>query len=209
MPRKLLLLLLSGFILAQHARAQYGAEYHLTSEINSLLSELDSILTQSSAINAAKEERISIKRDTYQKAKDIERRYWIAAELYDEYSAFDSDSAMAYAERARELAARMNRRELVDDMNLNRAYIFSATGMLDEAHQCLKNIDETELSTDMLWKYCDRLLFLDTHRNQYKYMGEAELDGAYPPVIDSLLQTTIAQITPDRGCCRTSLNESL
>lgn len=197
MPRKLLLLLLSGFILALHARAQYGAEYHLTSEINSLLSELDSILTQSSAINEAKEERISMKRSTYQKAKDIERRYWIAAELYDEYSAFDSDSAMAYAERARELAARMNRRELVDDMNLNRAYIFSATGMLDEAHQCLQNIDETELSTDMLWKYCDRLLFLDTHRNQYKYMGEAELDGSYPPVIDSLLQTTIAQITPD------------
>ena len=47
-------------------------------------------------------------------AHNIERRYWIAAELYDEYSAFDSDSAMAYAERARELAARMNRRELVD-----------------------------------------------------------------------------------------------
>lgn len=197
MPRKLLLLTICLLKLALTAHAQTEAQYKLTPQIEALLTELDSLLSASPAINAEKEKRISLKRDIFQKSKDTERRYWIAADLYDEYSAFDSDSAMAYAERARELAVKMNRRELVDDMDLNRAYVFSATGMLDEAHQCLLDIDQTRMSTDMLWKYCDRLLFLDTHRSQYKYMGEAELDSAYPPIIDSLLQTTIHRITPD------------
>ena len=178
----------------QGSAAQNTTVYAVTPEIERLLQTLDSLLIESPQINAAKEARIDKLRAAYFKAPDPDRRYWLAADLYDEYCAFDSDSALMYADRALALARQMGRQGLCDDMELNRAYVFSATGLLDEAAECLGGIDERSLSTTMLWKYCDRVLFLATHRDQY--IGETEREMAYSPVVDSLLQATIPNLKP-------------
>lgn len=176
--------------------AQAGDEYKITPEIKGLLVELDSLLACTEHINAAKEERIAAKRNAFLRASSEERRYWLAAELYDEYKTYDSDSALEYANVALDIARALGRRDLIDDMELNRAYVFSATGLLDNAQQCLSDINIQELSTTMLWKYHDALLFLDSRRTQY-IGGVTDSDRAYPPEIDSLLQVTVANISPD------------
>lgn len=185
----LILLLAAGSVCARDVEGPA-----LTGETRALLAQLDSLLARSGEINAAKTARIAALRASYAGASDTDRRYWLASELYDEYCAFDSDSAMMYADRALALARNMGRRDLVDDMQLNRAYIFSATGLLDRADSCLASLDRRDMSTAMVWKYCERALFLATHRDQY--IGATDRDSAYDPVIDSLLQATIPQLEP-------------
>lgn len=194
MPRTLSVLVFTLLLAAGSLCARESAGPVLNDETRLLLAGLDSLLARSADINAAKTERIAALRASYAGAADTDRRYWLASELYDEYCAFDSDSALMYADRALELARRMERRDLIDDMQLNRAYIFSATGLLDNAERCLASLDRRDMSTSMVWKYCDRALFLATHRDQY--IGATDRDSAYDPVIDSLLQATIPQLSP-------------
>ncbi len=167
----------------------------ITPEISGLLMELDSLLARTDDIIAAKEARIAALRNSYSNTVLKDKRYWLAAELYDEYSAYDSDSALHYASEALALAREMNRPDLADDMALNLAYVYSATGLLPEAAAHLDSVDRTGLSHAMLWKYCDRALFLDTHRDQY--MGTNERNTLYSEVVDSLIKETMPYITPD------------
>lgn len=194
---KILFLLLSVAIMwPASSFAQHGSEYKMTPEINGLLVELDSLLASTERINAVKEERISAKRNAFLHPSSDERRYWLAADLYDEFKTYDSDSALRYAAVALDIARSLGRRDLIDDMKLNSAYVYSATGLLDEAKKWLSDIDIQGLSTTMLWKYYDSLLFLDSRRTQY-IGGNPNADMAYPPEIDSLLQVTVANISPD------------
>ncbi len=78
-------------------------------------------------------------------------------------------------------------------MELNRAYIFSATGLLDEATRVLAAIDEAKLTEPQLWKYADRMLFVSSHRDQY--VGDHGRNTAYPDEIDSLLQRVLPRIS--------------
>ncbi|MDE6526584.1 MAG: hypothetical protein K2L75_04950, partial [Muribaculaceae bacterium] len=180
-------------ILSFEASAQ-SSEYRITPEIEGLLQHLDSLLNESAAINTAKDIRLDELRSSYNRANDPEKRYWLASNLYEEYSAYDSDSAMTYALRARKHAQGMGRQDLVTDMDLNRSYVFSATGLLDEAYRVLTAIDEKRLTEPQLWKYADRMLFLSSHRDQY--VGDHGRDTAYPDEIDSLLQEVLPRISP-------------
>lgn len=111
-----------------------------TAEIKTLLASLDSLLAEAPRLDRAKQERIERNRRNYKAATDPDRRYWTASELYDEYCSYDSDSAMFYAERALDYARLMGRNDFIYDMELNRCYLFSATGMLEEADNCLSAV---------------------------------------------------------------------
>ncbi|MBD5233156.1 MAG: transcriptional regulator [Bacteroidales bacterium] len=175
--------------------AQVPDDLHITPEINSLLSELDALLAQTSEINNEKTKTIDALRKSYVQASTPETRYQFANELYEQYSAFNSDSAIHYATEARRIANTLKRKDLVDDMSLNLAYVYSATGLLAEAAKELDSVDRNDLSDSMLWKYCDRALFLDTHRDQY--MGVIDRKTAYSAVVDSLLQQVLPDLKPD------------
>lgn len=166
-------------------------------ETERLLQRLDSLLTNSNRIFAQKEERIKRLRDSYASTSgsDLERRYWLAADLYDEYSVYDSDSALSYADRAIDYATRLGRKDLIDEMQLNRSYIFSATGLFADAEKCLKDINPESLTKDLSIKYADRVLFLSTHRDQY--IGVVHKNGVFAQNVDSILQNIKKTITPD------------
>lgn len=187
-------IILTLFTLLSFEASAQSSEYRITPEIEGLLQRLDSLLNESAAINTAKDIRLDELRSSYNRANDPEKRYWLASNLYEEYSAYDSDSAMTYALRARMYAVEMGRQDLVTDMDLNRSYVFSATGLLDEAYRVLAGIDEERLTEPQLWKYADRMLFLSSHRDQY--VGDHGRDTAYPDEIDSLLQEVLPRISP-------------
>lgn len=164
-------------------------------EIKELLQSLDSLLQHTPRFIEEKEQRLAKLRDKYNQATDIERRYWLASDLYDEYCAYDSDSAMLYIDRAQNFARMLGRQDLVNEMELNRAYIYSATGLLNEADRSLEKIDPADLPPMLALKYCDRVVFLSTHRDQY--IGVVRDTEAYSQMVDSLLKATAPYIKPD------------
>ena len=167
----------------------------VTPEIERLLERLDSLLVKTPGFVREKEDRIKRTRDIYNRTSDMERRYWLASELYDEYCAYDSDSAIYYINKAQEYARKLGRQDLVDEMELNKSYVFSATGLLDEANNCLERLDVNRLPPALAIKYCDRVLFLSTHRDQY--MGVKRDTEVYSLMVDSLLQEMTKYIIPE------------
>lgn len=160
-----------------------------------LLSQLDSLLEQRGIFVKQKEERLSELRTEYTRTTDPSRLYWIANALYEEYAAYDSDSAMAYTSRAIALADRLNRPDLAEDMRLNRAYLYSATGLLDEAGQLLAGMKVDTMPVERALRYYDRMLFLSTHRDQY--MGIKYETAKYSASMDSLLHKVREDVSPD------------
>ena len=158
----------------------------ISAENSVLLDSLDRVLASSSIYFKAKEDRIKSLSRTLRNTLEPEKRYVVAENLYDEYSTYDPDSAMTYVDEAERLAQLLHRRELVVDMELNRSYLYSATGMLQEADQCLQKLELDSMTSEQALKYCERAMFLSTHRDLF--LGGEYENTPYSSKMDSLLQ---------------------
>lgn len=176
--------------------AGHDSHEELSPELELLMVRLDSVLEKAPEYTAQKEERIAKLRLSFENTGNPERRYWIASDIFDEYRAYDSDSAHAWIDRCIDIAGRIGRRDLVRDMELNDIYIYSATGMLDEAASRIKAFD-IDSATDMQrLKLCERMIFLRNHRNQY--LGEFKKGKEQLEIrTDSLLDVMIPRLTKD------------
>lgn len=170
-----------------------GANY--SPEVRALLERLDSTLNQTEVYVNKKEVRLKNLRATFNSTIDIERKYWLASDLYEEYCAYDADSAMNYVDKAISYAHEMNRLDLVREMELNKSYLYTAVGLLGDAEKVLRNFDIDSLPPTLALIYCDRMVYLINHRDQY--MGITTDKARYTNMIDSLLQVTSKHITPD------------
>ena len=152
------------FILLLTTVRSYGAD---SDEYAAWLDSLDAVLADSPRYDAAKEETIATVKRRLALDTDDEQRYWVVRELYHQYSSFDSDSALRYSEQAIDIASQCGRPDWLDEINLDRAYVLSATGMLTEAASAVKTVDERRLSDRMYIKYCETRIFVQTHLDQY------------------------------------------
>ncbi|MDE6206808.1 MAG: hypothetical protein K2M55_03275 [Muribaculaceae bacterium] len=166
----------------------------LTPTIEHLLACVDSTLAESPRMCAVKEDVIRHMYRNYTDATGAEHRFWRARDLYHEYSTYNSDSAMKYAIVCMALADTLGRPDWRAEMQLNRSYLFSATGLLDSAAAALDSIDPSRLSPKQQLDYCERRLFLGTHRQQYLAL---EGDEPYTADIDSILVHVLEVVTPD------------
>lgn len=189
-----LIFYISGVLLIFALKAHAQSTTYMNDENRRLLVALDSLLQQSGQIDSEKEAGIMQLKRAFDRTADTERRYWIAANIYEEYSAYDSDSAMKYIDIQAGLAKKMGRKDLLTDVELNRSYILSATGMLAEAAQCLSTLDEKSMSDQQLHRLCDRMIFLRSHREQYMGTGR---DTMRTERVDSMIQDAMANIRPD------------
>lgn len=81
-------------------------------------------------------------------------------------------------------------------MELNDIYIYSATGMLDEAASRIKAFDIDSATDLQRLKLCERMIFLRNHRNQY--LGEFKKGKEQLEIrTDSLLDVMIPRLTKD------------
>lgn len=192
-PSFLLTLLLINISFAQ------GFAYDskiLTKENRALLLRLDSTLQRAPHYDAEKEASIIKLKAALAHTNNPEPRYWLAMNIYDEYAAFNSDSAMKYVEITTDLAHRLNRTDLIVNAELNRAYVLSATGRLDDASKCISNLNGMPMTEEQRCNYADRALFLNTHRRQY--LGEPSPEKTpYSAKVDSLINYAIEHISPD------------
>lgn len=166
----------------------YGAADDLSNEnVPSLLKILDSEILNKDEHDRMKRENIARRKSELDKSDYPEQRYWIARDLYNEYSSYDSDSALHYATMSYNLARELDKKAWMDEMNINLSYLYSATGLFEEAKSCLEEVDPNTLSGNMFINYYEKLLFFHTHKDQFVEITTVE--NPYTASAENLLKS--------------------
>lgn len=176
------------------ASAKSSAALNSGLSTQQLLDSLDSSLGKSAAYTAEKERRISSLRRRLSQTVNPEQRFWICRNLVDEYSSYNSDSALHYIDASTAVGRQADRREWVDEMNLNRAYIYAATGLLAEAESALNEVDPRQMTPALATEYYNRLLFVLTHKDQY--LGKNSLTRPYSERAKAMLDSVSRLMQP-------------
>ena len=155
---------------------------------------LDSLIAAQPQIVAAKEARLSQLKAVLGNETSAEGRYQAMKRLYEEYSAYQYDSAYAYVSQCISLAQSMGDESLLNESRLNLAHILSTACLMDKARETLNQIDTTRLSPDLLIQYHRTLTDLLIY--QAEYMQGTQYAGEYLRQLVSVRQTAIQTDVP-------------
>lgn len=140
---------------------------HRATENERLIKSLDSVLAVSDEFVKAKETRIEqLRRKESPMLKD-EERMWLNKMLYDEYSVYQADSAMAYVNDNIDIARRLGRRSQENEWRISKAFLLAAQGLLSEAEKEMAQIDIDAISDDAKYSYYETAIYLYSHLSQY------------------------------------------
>ena len=114
---------------------------------------LDSLIAEQPHIVAAKEARLERLKADLAKTAWGPQRYIALKQLYDEYAAYQYDSAYAYVTQGLRLAESMRNDSLVNEARLDLAHILATACLMDKAQQTLDQIDVSRLSASQLIQY--------------------------------------------------------
>ncbi len=128
---------------------------------------LDSLIVAQPQIVAAKEARLTQLKSDLGKETSAPARYAALKRLYEEYSAYQYDSAYAYVSQCLRLAESIGDESLINESRLNLAHILSPACLMDKARQTLNQIDTTRLSADQLVVYHRTLTDLLIYQAEY------------------------------------------
>ena len=122
---------------------------------------LDSLIAVQPRLVAEKEARLTQMKRELSQTKTSEQRYEALRQLYEEYAAFQYDSAYSYVSEC---------------SLLDLAHILSTACLMDKASQTLNQIDTTSLSADQLLQYrrtwADLLIYQAEFMHGTKYADE-------------------------------------
>lgn len=86
----------------------------------------------------------------------LQRRYDVLCSLYEAYRSFQFDKAIETLYERESVARQLGNDSLLDDVDLDRAQLYSMAGMFLESHQVLdNNIDTLRLNKRQLIRYYD------------------------------------------------------
>lgn len=114
---------------------------------------LDSLIAAQPQIIATKEAHLSRLKGDLGKETTPAGRYAAMRRLYEEYSAYQYDSAYAYVTECLRLARAMDDNALLNESRLNLAHILSTACLMDKATLTLSQIDTASLNVDQLIQY--------------------------------------------------------
>ena len=173
---------------------------------------LDSLIVAQPQMVAEKEARLERMKADVARMKTPVDRYTVLSRLFEEYAAYQYDSAYTYVTECLELATQMGDNRLVNESSLNLAHILSTAYLMEQARQTLAQIDTTRLTPDQFVRYyrswTDLLIFQAEFMQGTRYADEAirqliamrkrvtALDG---PRNDVNYLITIAECQSDSG----------
>ena len=114
---------------------------------------LDNLIATQPAIVAEKEARLARMKADLARETSAAGRYSSLRRLYEEYSAYQYDSAYAYVSQCINLAMAMGNESLLNESRLNLAHILSTACLMDKARSTLNQIDTTRLTPSQLVVY--------------------------------------------------------
>ena len=138
---------------------------------------LDSLIAVQPNIVADKETRLMQMKTDLGGVRTALERYEATTRLYNEYAAYQYDSAYSYVSECIRLAQRMDDVAKLNDSRLNLAHILSTACLMEQAQQTLAQIDTTQLASDQFIRYyrtkTDLLIYQAEYMQGSRYADEA------------------------------------
>lgn len=168
-----------------------------TPDINSLLKELDAAIDSSQYYVNKRLARIKQLNKQLAKAGNWQSRYHCLYGLYNEYKAFQNDSAIAYLDKCIITASQNGDIAKVNDCKLRLAYQSSQTGSYMEAYDIIREIDLDAL--DEMGKR-DYLIAKHHLYHELAYYGRIPwLHTRYEKEEEELVHQLLKKLSPNDG----------
>jgi hypothetical protein len=166
-------------------------------DMDSLLHVLDKTIDNHGIYDKIKEEKLTHLKELLKIAPSDGLRYDLCGQLFDEYKAYTSDSALSYARIKLQIAERLHDNNKINEARLNLASIMGTVGMYNEALDIVKSVD-IKYSPDL------RAYYFYIYRTIYGYLSDyavsnqekARYDYLTANYRDSLLITNPPQSSP-------------
>lgn len=142
-------------ILAVAALLLWTPTTHAARGIDEELAKLDRTLDMADEYVSTHDVKVmTIENMLHSRGVSLEQQYEIYGQLYDEYVAFQFDKALEMLDRQTELAQKLDDPRKIADVTLNRAMLYTTSGMFFEANILLSSsIDTTVLTRPQLIEY--------------------------------------------------------
>ena len=149
----------------------------LTGQARGQFARLDSLIAVQPHIVAEKETRLAQMKADLAAEATVLGRYGIMRRLYEEYAAYQYDSAYAYVSQCIRLAQEMGDATRLNESRLNLAHILSTACLMEQARQMLAQIDTAQLTPDQFITYyrtrTDLLIYQAEYMQGTRYADEA------------------------------------
>lgn len=142
-----------------------------------LLHILDTVLDNSHSYVSEKEKRIEQTKNMFASAKTDAERFLVNKMLYDEYYVYNVDSALDYAEQNIIISRKHRDVSQTEEWKLKKIFLLTATGLLKEADEELKEIQKDSLTEENVPLYYEQLIYLYSHLGQY--LGNQKYEFGY------------------------------
>lgn len=140
-------------------------------------SRLDSLIAVQPQLITAKEARLVQMKEGLAGITAPMERYQAMKRLYEEYSAYQYDSAYAYVSECLRLAEMMGDGALQNESRLNLAHILSTACLMEQTRQVLNQIDTTRLTPAQLIQFhrtrADLLIYQAEYMQGTRYADES------------------------------------
>ena len=157
---------------------------------------LDSLIAAKPGMIADKEARLAKMKSELAGVTSLSRRYAVMSRLYEDYAAFQYDSAYAYVSQCIDIARAMGDERLLNESRLNLAHILSTACLMDKAQSTMSEIDTTRLNADQLIQYYRTQIDLLIYQAEYM-QGTQYADEYIKRLIDMRRHLNDIQAPPD------------
>jgi len=150
----------------------FANNLYATTEIDSILHELYSVLDRKAYFTEEKEKRIQEVKKLFIIPDITENQnYAINQQLYNEFYTYQTDSAIKYLNQNLLIAEKLNNISYIYETNLNLAYMYWQTGNFFESVNILENLDRNQVS-----KLPETMLinYLEAFKRLYRYYAESQ-----------------------------------
>ena len=138
-----------------------------TEELGTLYHTLDSLIEHQSEIIAQKKNRIQVIKDGMNNLMlTPEQQFSLNNKLYDEYLAFNFDSALCYIKKNVDVQQSLDNPNLAAGSLIRMAHILAVSGLFDKADRMLDHIDIGQLSTECKVEYYNQRGELNLYRSE-------------------------------------------
>lgn len=180
---KIIFLIVSLLCMISHSKAS-------NNDVNQWLTKLDNSLEKSSVYQTQHEQHIQELKKMITGHESLDARFEFNHRIFQAYLYYNADSAIVYAQKNMNIAAQLNKLELIALAKCNLAFICVTSGDNIQAYQLMSSIDVSDMPTwlkieyyktkNRLWNE-QRYTFVACKKQQAIYVRYAE------NAVDSLL----------------------